>query len=216
MKAIRHFITITHHKILVMQGCFRIGLYKQGILHDMSKYSPTEFLVGCRYYKGYMSPNNAERADRGYSSAWLHHKGRNKHHLEYWIDYAVSKPGDDKAHTKMEGMKMPIRYVCEMFIDRVSASKNYQKEKYTDKSALEYYEKSVDHYMIHPDTKAMLEYLLVMLSVKGEEYTYSYIKKEVLKNLFLHKNQTKWRSVGKPAAFYGAYRAVFLVFLIIF
>ena len=154
MKAIRHFITITHHKILVMQGCFRIGLYKQGLLHDMSKYSPTEFLVGCRYYKGYMSPNNAERADRGYSSAWLHHKGRNKHHLEYWIDYAVSKPGDDKAHTKMEGMKMPIRYVCEMFIDRVSASKNYQKEKYTDKSALEYYEKSVDHYMIHPDTKA--------------------------------------------------------------
>ena len=177
MKAIRHFITITHHKILVMQGCFRIGLYKQGLLHDMSKYSPTEFLVGCRYYKGYMSPNNAERADKGYSSAWLHHKGRNKHHLEYWIDYAVSKPGDDKAHTKMEGMKMPIRYVCEMFIDRVSASKNYQKEKYTDKSALEYYEKSVDHYMIHPDTKAMLEYLLVMLSVKGEEYTYSYIKK---------------------------------------
>ena len=64
-----------------------------------------------------------------------------KHHLEYWIDYAVSKPGDDKTHTKMEGMKMPIRYVCEMFIDRVSASKNYQKEKYTDKSALEYYEK---------------------------------------------------------------------------
>lgn len=181
MKAIRHFITITHHKILVMQGCFRIGLYKQGLLHDMSKYSPTEFLVGCRYYKGYMSPNNAERADRGYSSAWLHHKGRNKHHLEYWIDYAVSKPWDDKAHTKMEGMKMPIRYVCEMFIDRVSASKNYQKEKYTDKSALEYYEKSVDHYMIHPDTKAMLEYLLVMLSVKGEEYTYRYIKKEVLK-----------------------------------
>lgn len=180
MKAIRHFITITHHKILVMQGCFKIGLYKQGLLHDMSKYSPTEFLVGCRYYKGYMSPNNAERADRGYSSAWLHHKGRNKHHLEYWIDYAVSN-GDDKAHTKMEGMKMPIRYVCEMFIDRVSASKNYQKEKYTDKSALEYYEKSVDHYMIHPDTKAMLEYLLVMLSVKGEEYTYRYIKKEVLK-----------------------------------
>ena len=98
-----------------------------------------------------------------------------------YLSLAVSKPGDDKTHTKMEGMKMPIRYVCEMFIDRVSASKNYQKEKYTDKSALEYYEKSVDHYMIHPDTKAMLEYLLVMLSVKGEEYTYSYIKKEVLK-----------------------------------
>ena len=119
-------MTITHHKLLVMAGCFRIGLYKQGLLHDLSKYTPTEFLVGCRYYKGYMSPNNAERADKGYSAAWLHHKGRNKHHLEYWIDYAVPKPGED-IHTPMEGMKMPIKYVCEMFIDRVSASKNYQK-----------------------------------------------------------------------------------------
>lgn len=111
MKAIRHFITITHHKILVMQGCFRIGLYKQGLLHDMSKYSPTEFLVGCRYYKGYMSPNNAERADRGYSSAWLHHKGRNKHHYEYWIDYSLNK------EEGIVGMRMPTRYVVEMFVD---------------------------------------------------------------------------------------------------
>ena len=68
-----------------------------------------------------------------------------------------------------------------MFKDRVSASKNYQKEKYTDESALIYYQKSVDHYMIHEDTKALLEYLLVMLSVKGEKYTYSYIKNQVLK-----------------------------------
>lgn len=176
MKAIRHFITITHHKILVMQGCFRIGLYKQGLLHDMSKYSPTEFLVGCRYYKGYMSPNNAERADRGYSSAWLHHKGRNKHHLEYWIDYAVSKPGDDKTHTKMEGMKMPIRYVCEMFIDRVSASKTIRKKSTPTKVRWNTMKKRGS---LHDSSryKAMLEYLLVMLSVKGEEYTYSYIKK---------------------------------------
>lgn len=181
MNALKHFITITHHKNLVLVGCFKIGLYKQGLLHDLSKYSPTEFLVGCRYYKGYMSPNNAERADKGYSSAWLHHKGRNKHHLEYWIDYAVPKPGDERVHSCMEGMKMPVKYVCEMFIDRVSASKNYQKEKYTDESALIYYKKSVDHYMIHEDTKALLEYLLDMLSVKGEKYTYSYIKKQVLK-----------------------------------
>ncbi len=181
INALKHFMTITHHKNLVLVGCFKIGLYKQGLLHDLSKYSPTEFLVGCKYYKGYMSPNNAERADKGYSAAWLHPKGRNKHHLEYWIDYAVPKPGEENVHTSMEGMKMPVKYVCEMFIDRVSASKNYQKEKYTDESALIYYQKSVDHYMIHEDTKALLEYLLVMLSVKGEKYTYSYIKNQVLK-----------------------------------
>ena len=60
MKALQHLQTINHHKYLVMKECFEVGLYKQGILHDMSKYSPTEFLVGCKYYQGNRSPNNAE------------------------------------------------------------------------------------------------------------------------------------------------------------
>ena len=180
MKAWKHFKTITHHRHLVMIGCFKIGLYKQGLLHDLSKYSPTEFLVGCKYYKGYMSPNNAEREDKGYSLAWLHHKGRNKHHLEYWIDYDVAED-KSKDHSGMTGMKMPINYVCEMFIDRVSASKNYQKSKYTDASSLEYYNKSSNHYMIHKDTAALLEYLLVMLAKKGEKETFSFVKHQVLK-----------------------------------
>lgn len=127
MKFWKHLKTINHHKMLVMKGCFRVGLYKQGLLHDLSKYMPSEFLVGCKYYQGDVSPNNAEREDRGYSSAWLHHKGRNKHHMEYWIDYGMpSEPA-------MVGMRMPDNYVVEMFIDRMSASKNYQKEKYTDR-----------------------------------------------------------------------------------
>lgn len=180
MKIWKHFCTITKHKILVLEGCFKIGLYKQGLFHDMSKYSPTEFWVGCKYYQGYMSPNNAERMDKGYSSAWLHHKGRNKHHLEYWIDYDVSR-SSDKTHSAMAGMKMPVRYVCEMFIDRVSASKNYQKKAYTDRSPLEYYDRSIDHYLIHEDTAALLELLLNMLALKGEKETFSFIKTEVLK-----------------------------------
>ena len=84
---IKHFKTITYHKWLVMKGCFAVGLYKQGVCHDLSKYMPSEFLVGAKYYQGDRSPNNAEREAMGYSSAWLHHKGRNKHHYEYWIDY---------------------------------------------------------------------------------------------------------------------------------
>ena len=74
-----------------MKHCFRVGLYKQGLLHDLSKYSPTEFLVGCKYYQGTRSPNNAERENIGYSGAWLHHKGRNKHHYEYWLDYSTDR-----------------------------------------------------------------------------------------------------------------------------
>ena len=113
-----HFETITRHKLLVMKYCFECGLYQQGLTHDLSKYSPTEFIPGCIYYQGDHSPNEAERAARGYSSAWLHHKGRNKHHLEYWIDYA---PDGDHA---MAGMRMPARYVAEMVCDRIAASKN--------------------------------------------------------------------------------------------
>ncbi len=175
MKAWQHLRTILHHKNLVRKGCFKVGLYKQGIMHDWSKYTPTEFLVGCKYYQGTASPNNAERADKGYSSAWLHHKGRNKHHLEYWIDYSA-----DTGY--MTGMRMPTKYVVEMFIDRISASKNYQKEKYTNRSPLEYYEKGKGHYIMHEETRALLEQLLQMLADEGEEKVFDYIRTDILKN----------------------------------
>lgn len=81
-----HFQTITEHKCLVMKECFKVGLYKQGLLHDLSKYTPEEFRTGVLYFQGNRSPNAAEKEKMGYSGAWLHHKGRNKHHYEYWID----------------------------------------------------------------------------------------------------------------------------------
>lgn len=148
----------------------------------MSKYTPTEFLVGCKYYQGTMSPNNAERADKGYSSAWLHHKGRNKHHMEYWIDYGVGDRRDgQEPHRGICGMKMPIRYVAEMYVDRVSASKNYQRDKFRTDSPLQYYLKGRKYYILNEDTRAMLELLLVMLAVKGENEVNHFLKYEVLK-----------------------------------
>ena len=118
MKIWKHFCTITKHKFLVMKGCFQVGLYWQGIQHDLSKYGFTEFYLGCKYYLGTESPHNGERRAYGYSLAWLHHKGCNKHHMEYWTDF-----GPNKADGII-GMKMPKKYVVEMFIDRVCASKN--------------------------------------------------------------------------------------------
>lgn len=56
-----HLKTITHHRHLVMRGCFRMGLIWQGLTHDLSKYSPTEFFAGVRYFQGSRSPNTAER-----------------------------------------------------------------------------------------------------------------------------------------------------------
>ena len=182
MRIWKHFKTITRHKLLVMKYCFKIGLYKQGLLHDLSKYSWTEFSVGCKYYQGTMSPNNAEREDKGYSAAWLHHKGRNKHHMEYWIDYGVGDGRDgQKTHRGICGMKMPIKYVAEMYVDRVSASKNYQRDKFKLDSPLQYYLKGRKYYILNEDTKAMLELLLVMLAVKGEDEVNHFLKYEVLK-----------------------------------
>jgi len=148
----------------------------QGLLHDLSKYSWTEFSVGAKYYQGTRSPNDAEREDKGYSSAWLHHKGRNKHHLEYWIDYSA-----DKSCKQLTGMKMPEKYVVEMFCDRVAASKNYNMESYTDNLPLDYYMKGRSKTMLHPESAELLERMLRMLAEKGEDYTFDYIKKEILK-----------------------------------
>ena len=191
-KAWGHLKTILRHKRLVRKGCFRLGLSRQGIMHDWSKYTPTEFLVGCKYFQGNMSPNNAERKARGYSGAWLHHKGRNKHHMEYWIDYSVgtkTPDGKETEHGVISGMKMPVRYVAEMFVDRVSASKNYQKENYRDDSPWNYYAKGREHYILHEDTRALLELLLWMLKVRGEESTFAFVKNEVLTGKIPYKNE---------------------------
>ena len=171
-----HFRTITHHKMLVMHYCFKAGLYKQGLLHDLSKYSPTEFMVGVRYFNGRKSPNTFERAELGYSAAWLHHKGRNKHHFEYWID---NKPDGDR---NMAGVKMPVKYVVEMFCDRIAACRVYMGEDYTDASAYEYYARSHRHYMIHPETDKLLRRLLLILRDYGEEKVFAYIRARILKN----------------------------------
>lgn len=174
MSFFKHLHTINHHKWLVLKSCFKAGLYKQGLLHDMSKYSPTEFFVGAKYYQGTRSPNDAEREAKGYSAAWLHHKGRNKHHLEYWIDYSLENG------KQMSGLKMPTKYLVEMFCDRVAASKNYNGKKYTNSDPLNYYLHSKSHYMIHPETAQQLEELLTMLKEKGEDETFKYIRTVLL------------------------------------
>ena len=176
MKAWEHFKTVTEHRRLVRQGCFAVGLYRQGLLHDLSKYMPSEFFMGVKYYQGYRSPNNAEREDRGYSTAWLHHKGRNKHHYEYWVDYAASEG------IGAVPIKMPKRYLVEMVMDRIAASKTYNGKNYRDDMPLAYFLKGKPILLMHEETKRELEFLLRMLAEHGEDETFSYIRKNVLKN----------------------------------
>ena len=89
-----------------------------------------------KYYQGNRSPNDAQRQAEGCSTAWLHHKGRNRHHLEYWIDY------DPAGSGKLIGNKMPLQFVAGMFCDRVAASKVYKGKDYTDASPWEYYDRA--------------------------------------------------------------------------
>ena len=175
MKAWKHFITITHHRLLVMAGCFRVGLVWQGLTHDLSKYSPTEFLVGARYYQGTRSPNAAEREEKGYSEAWMHHKGRNRHHYEYWTDM-------NRFTRVYESVPMPRKYLVEMVMDRIAACKTYQGKDYTDGSALTYFDKSAEKMLMHPDTRHQLSHILTMLRDSGEAETFRYLREHVLKN----------------------------------
>ena len=169
-KLFSHLKTVLTHKRYVRKACWKMGLYKQGILHDMSKFSPSEFIPGVRYYQGIKSPNTAERDEKGYSLAWLHHKGRNKHHFEYWVDYT------HKSHVQMP-VDMPLNYLCEMVADRYAACRTYQKDKYSKESPLKYFLWGKDEVFMHENTKKRLEKILTVMANQGEDAAFAYAKK---------------------------------------
>ena len=169
MHPIKHLKVICHHRHLVIKHCRKAGIFWQGLGHDLSKFSPTEFFTGAKYFLGNRSPNEKERELFGYSAAWLHHKGRNKHHFEYWNDV-------NPATKRYEPVKMPTRYLIEMFCDRVAASKTYQGDAYTDEHPLNYFLRGNARLSMHPETAETLEMLLRMLAEKGEAETFKYIK----------------------------------------
>ena len=170
-KALQHFKTITRHRHQVVKNCFKAGIPWQGLRHDLSKYSPTEFCEGARYWQGNRSPNDREREIKGCSESWMHHKGRNRHHFEYWTDYS---PVD----RRIVPVEMPVRYVVEMFCDRVAASKTYQGAKYTDASPYTYFMNGKARRVgaMHPATSDLIEEMLRRLKDDGEEKTFAYLR----------------------------------------
>ena len=171
-----HFRTITRHRHLVIRHCWKAGIFWQGLRHDLSKYSPTEFLPGARYYQGNRSPNEKEREVLGYSVAWMHHKGRNKHHFEYWNDY-------NPKEKRVMPVKMPERYLAEMFCDRLAASKVYAGDQYQQDHSLRYFQNSNARKrgMLHPETEAKLMELLEILAQQGEEAAFAAVRELVKK-----------------------------------
>ena len=165
----KHLATVVKHRHKVFVHCVKAGIPIRGLLHDLSKFSPTEFIPGVKYYQGMRSPNERERELFGYSAAWMHHKGRNRHHFEYWNDV-------NPKTKKYEPVKMPIKYFKEMFCDRVAASKIYRKEDYTDDYPLQYFLRGNARSYMHKETAELLEKCLTMLRDKGEKETFKYIK----------------------------------------
>lgn len=170
-KAWGHFKTITRHRHAVIRHCAKAGIFWQGLRHDLSKYTPTEFFAGARNYTdGKKSPNEAEREQFGYSPAWLHHKGRNRHHFEYWCDY------NPKAG-RIVPVKMPVRFLKELICDRIAASKIYQGENYHEQHPLDYFVKGKPSRFIHPETSDAIEEILTLLADRGEKAVFRKLRK---------------------------------------
>lgn len=166
-----HLRTVHKHRAMVRKLCFKCGLYWQGLTHDLSKYSPTEFLNGVKFYTGTRSPHIGEREKYGYSKAWLHHKGCNKHHADYWQDI--------KPDGWTEPIPMPMKYFAEMLCDRVAASMVYLGDKFTKQSALKYYSTHYYENKFHADTREKLEYWLMNIDAIGVDKAFNELKENL-------------------------------------
>lgn len=162
---VKHFLLITKHKWVVLKLCIKVGIPWRGLLHDLSKYSPTEFWESARYFNGKYSPITDCKNEKGYSKAWLHHKGRNRHHPEYWFDHTAP----DKTPL------IPYPYVAEMICDKMAAGMIYNGNNFTKDTELIYWQKESQHTHLNPKIKEMLTDIFTQVSQNG-------VKKTITKN----------------------------------
>lgn len=182
VRTFKHLHTVDHHRFLVMVNCFKCGLYLQGLTHDLSKYGPTEFWESVKYYQGTRSPYSYEKEVIGYANGWMHHKGHNKHHWEYWYDI---------RNNQWTALEMPYNYLVEMVCDRISACKTYAGKDYTQSHPLNYYNKSKDHCFMNDKTAHELEKILTDISIKGEDVVLAELKQKVKEYRKQQKNHRK-------------------------
>ena len=176
-----HLRTVMKHRAAVRKLCFKCGLYWQGLTHDLSKYSPVEFWRGVKYYTGKASPHVGERAEFGYSEAWLHHHNRNKHHVEYWWDIVDGRSVP---------IKMPRKYLTEMICDRVAASMVYLGENYTNDAPAKYYAAHATENMMHPHTREALEGWLDYIREYGIDRVLALMKSDL-------QQEKTWKKIKK-------------------
>lgn len=155
----RHIGLVLKHKHYVFIHCCKCGLFWRGLVHDLSKFSPTELFESVKYYTGRRSPIGVCREATGMSHAWLHHKGRNKHHIEYWLD-------DECEVTPM----MPYEYAVECICDKLAATKAYNPKGYTEDKPLAHWLKHGNKVDGNPKTMMFIERVFRDLAEHGESY----------------------------------------------
>jgi len=160
----RHFKVIAKHKWVVMKLLFRLGLWKQALLHDNSKFLPSEFFVSARFFTGTVSPASKEKEAYGYSLSWQHHQNHNPHHWEYWIDSNSDSYDKDPV---MYPVQMPLKYVLEMVCDWIAAGQVYEKEKWSQDAPYNFYLKKNGRLLIHDRTWALVHCLVELIRFKG-------------------------------------------------
>ena len=170
-KMFKHFSLITRHKWVVFKLCCKVGEVKRGLLHDLSKYSWTEFSEGVKYFNGGHSPITECKKAEGYSKAWLHHKGRNRHHAEYWVD--VRAPEQTPI--------IPYQYVGEMLCDKLAAGIVYQGKKWKKEYQLEYWKKEKEKVLINKKIEELITDFFTQVSLNGIEKT---LTKKNIKELY--------------------------------
>lgn len=171
-KFFKHLHTINRHRFEVFKLCCKVGIPFRGLVHDLSKYSFEEFFESVKYYtNGTISPLLTSKKENGYSRAWLHHFGRNKHHFEYWYDYDA----------RIETPVIPFKYMKEMVCDRIAASKVYYKNNYSNNRALEYFNSQKDKIKMDKRLISFLEEVFTRLSKEGENF----LNNKNLKELYL-------------------------------
>ena len=163
-----HFKTVCKHKRAVYKQCKACGIWWQGVIHDLSKFSPTELITSGKYFQGYRSPIDAEKEEFGYSTVWLHHKGRNKHHWEYWTDFAPDGT--------IIPAKIPAKYVIEMFCDWIGAGQVYIGKSWTEEDLIKHFNKMRPGRHFHPETEKLVLHLLNIIKYCGLSTFHTFCK----------------------------------------
>jgi hypothetical protein len=157
-KHLKYLSYVLRHKWFVFVEACRLGIPWRGLVHDLSKFRPSEWMPYARYFYGdypefktmptglkwQYTGQTKEDVDREFDAAWLRHQHRNPHHWQYWV------LREDDGGTR--NLPMPDAYRREMLADWRGAGRALGKP---DTQA--WYERNKDKMLLHPETRAWIE-----------------------------------------------------------